>query len=301
VKYRPPQESHFEGTTVRNDTGVYEGGEISIWYDPMIAKLCTHAPTRSAAITAMADALDGFYVDGIQHNIPFLSAIMENPRWQSGALSTGFIAEEFPEGFQGNTLSEDLAARLVHAATVLDHIENRRKRRITTQLNGRAVAFAHEREVKLGKTWHKVEITAETERHADECGWVPGAPVLTTEFGGKPLTVQVRRIPNGYRLAHRGIVLDAYVYTGREAELARLMPDKKAADTSKKLLCPMPGLVVSIAVSEGQEVKAGEPLAIVEAMKMENILRAERDVTVKKLNAKQGDSLAVDAVIMEFA
>ncbi len=301
VKYRPPQESHASSVTVRNDTGVYEGGEISIWYDPMIAKLCTHAATRSEAIAAMGDALDGFYVEGIQHNIPFLSAIMENPRWQSGQLSTGFIAEEFPEGFKGNPMTADLAARLTHAAVLLDHIENRRKREISGQMTGRRVEFASDRVVLLGKDYHPAQVTPELSKAAAESNWRPGMPVLETMWQGEPLTVQVRRIANGYRLAHRGIVVDAFVYTRREAELARLMPEKKAADTSKKLLCPMPGLVVSIAVAEGQEVKAGEPLAIVEAMKMENILRAERDVTVTKVNARKGDSLAVDAVIMEFA
>jgi propionyl-CoA carboxylase alpha chain len=301
VKYRPPQESHARGVTVRNDTGVYEGGEISIWYDPMIAKLCTHAATRGEAIAAMGDALDGFYVEGIQHNIPFLSAIMENPRWQSGQLSTGFIAEEFPEGFKGNPMTADLAARLTHAAVLLDHIENRRKREISGQMTGRRVEFASDRVVLLGKDYHPAQVTPELTKAAAESNWRPGMPVLETMWQDEPLTVQVRRIANGYRLAHRGIVVDAFVYTRREAELARLMPEKKAADTSKKLLCPMPGLVVSIAVAEGQEVKAGEPLAIVEAMKMENILRAERDVTVTKVNARKGDSLAVDAVIMEFA
>jgi propionyl-CoA carboxylase alpha chain len=314
VKYRPPAESRVDGITVRNDTGVYEGGEISIWYDPMIAKLCTHAETRQEAVGAMSRALDGFYIDGIQHNVPFLSAIMQNRRWQSGNLSTGFIAEEFPGGFQGNELSDDLVMALVSVACALDNVENRRKRQISGQMNGRHVKFATRREVKLGSTWHKVEIAHETDRllqirlgsgpdsiRAISSGWAPGQPVWTGEIDGEAITVQVRRIPNGYRLARSGVVVDAHVFTGREAELARLMPDKPAADTSKKLLCPMPGLVVSIGVTEGQEVKAGEALAVVEAMKMENILRAERDVTVTKINAKKGDSLAVDAVIMEFA
>jgi propionyl-CoA carboxylase alpha chain len=155
--------------------------------------------------------------------------------------------------------------------------------------------------VKLGHDYVAAEVSADTAKLADACGWVPGQPVFIGDLGAGPVTVQVRRIPNGYRLAYRGVVVDAHVYTEREAELARLMPEKVAADTSKKLLCPMPGLVISISASVGQEVKAGEPLAIVEAMKMENILRAERDVVVKSVNAKKGDSLAVDAVIMEFA
>ncbi len=301
VKYRPPAEKSEDGITVRNDTGVFEGGEISIWYDPMIAKLCTHAPTRAEAIAEMGQALDGFYIDGIQHNVPFLSAIMQNPRWQTGALSTGFIAEEFPEGFKGNAVTDDIAATLAKVATVLDHVENKRKRQIAGQMDDHNTQFSTTRVVRLGKEWYNTEVTAETDYIAAQSHWMPGKPVFRGEIGGKEVAVQVRPVLNGYKLAHRGIVMEAHVFTSREAELAKLMPEKVAADTSKKLLCPMPGLVVQIAVSEGQEVKAGDNLAIVEAMKMENILRAERDVTVKKINAKKGDSLAVDAVIMEFA
>ena len=301
VKYRPPAEQSAHDITVRNDTGVFEGGEISIWYDPMIAKLCTHAPTRGQAIAAMARALDAFYIDGIQHNVPFLSAIMENPRWQSGALSTGFIAEEFPDGFHGHGLTPDIAATLAEVAIVLDHIDNRRKRKVTGQMTGHCVKPASNRVVTLGKDWRKVQVTGDTDAVADACGWVPGEPVFSCDLGDGSVTVQVRRIPNGFKLSYRGVVVEAHVYTEREAELVKLMPEKTIADTSKKLICPMPGLVIAIAVSEGQEVKAGEALAIVEAMKMENVLRAERDVTVKKISAKNGDSLAVDAVIMEFA
>jgi propionyl-CoA carboxylase alpha chain len=314
IKYRPPAESTADSITVRNDTGVYEGGEISIWYDPMIAKLCTHAENRETAIAAMSRALDGFYIDGIRHNVPFLSAVMENRRWQSGKLSTGFITEEFPEGFHGKTLTAELAAALSGVACVLDNVENRRKRRISGQMHGKPVRFAARRVVKLDNHWHPIDIIHDDNRlvrirnagtrdseHAIASDWVPGNPVWSGVIDGVPATVQVRPILNGYRLASRGVVVDAFVFTEREAELAKLMPEKLAADASRKLLCPMPGLVVSIIVEEGQEVKAGEALAIVEAMKMENILRAERDVTVKKINAKKGDSLAVDAVIMEFA
>ncbi|MFZ5674893.1 MAG: acetyl-CoA carboxylase biotin carboxylase subunit [Pseudomonadota bacterium] len=311
IKYRPPTESSGEGITVRNDTGVFEGGEISIYYDPMIAKLCTHAQDRAAAIAAMGTALDEFYVDGIQHNIPFLSAIMENERWKSGQLSTGFIAEEFPGGFTGNELTPELKARLSAVAVMADHVENRRKRRIGGQMNGRKVKYDTNRVVRLGASdWLPVAIVSEGERvltldNGEECfvksDWAPGQEVWRGEIDGRPVSVLLRKILNGYRLSHRGVSIDAHVFSGREAEFARLMPAKKAADTSKKLLCPMPGLVVSIAVVEGQEIKAGEPLAIVEAMKMENILRAERDAVVKKVHVKKGDSLAVDAVIMEFA
>ncbi|MCA3561318.1 MAG: acetyl/propionyl/methylcrotonyl-CoA carboxylase subunit alpha [Aestuariivirga sp.] len=301
VKYRPPAEQVADGITVRNDTGVFEGGEISIYYDPMIAKLCTHAPTRLAAISRMAEALDAFHIDGIQHNIPFLSAIMENPRWQSGALSTGFIAEEFPGGFTGHAITPEITSALAKVATVLDHVENQRKRLINGQMLNHGVNLATSRIVKLGKEFIPVTVSKETDTLAEGCGWAPGQPVFSADLGDGNVTVQVKRILNGYRLSYRGVVLEAHVYTEREAELAKLMPEKAAADTSKKLLCPMPGLVIAILAVPGQEVKAGEPLAIVEAMKMENILRAERDVTIKAVNAKQGDSLQVDAVIMEFA
>ncbi len=309
IKYRPPRESSHDGITVRNDTGVFEGGEISIYYDPMIAKLCTHGPDRAAAIAAMSAALDEFYVEGIQQNIPFLAAIMENKRWKSGQLSTGFIAEEYPQGFAGNELTQDLKSILSAVAVAADNIENRRKRRIGGQINGKTVTLSPERVVRLGNDWLRVTIVSGDEKmvtlnNGKEClvrsTWTPGNPIWRGEIDGKPVSVLLRRILNGYRLWHKGVTVDAHVFNEKEAELARLMPAKKAADSSKKLLCPMPGLVVSIVVAEGQEIKAGEPLAIVEAMKMENILRAERDALVKKIHVKKGDSLAVDAIIMEF-
>ncbi len=300
VQYRPPAEQSSNGITVRNDTGVYEGGEISIWYDPMIAKLCTHAPTRAEAINAMSQALDSFVISGIQHNIPFVSAIMENPRWKSGQLSTGFIAEEFEGGFKGNVPSSETLQIFAEVAVLLDHVENTRKRQISGQLNGRKVEFSRNRHVRLGKDWIEIEISSALDAAAEQLDWSIGQPLVSCTTSAGPVTLQVKSIPNGYILSWRGMALEAHVYTPREAELARLMPEKKIADTSKKLLCPMPGLVVSLAVSEGQDVKAGDTLAIVEAMKMQNVLRAERDVIVKKINAKAGDSLGVDAVIMEF-
>jgi propionyl-CoA carboxylase alpha chain len=234
---------------------------------------------------------------------------MANARWQKGVLSTGFIAEEFPGGFAGRPLTAELRDRLAAVAVIADHIDNKRRRRIGGQMNGKAVKFSAERVVKLGDEWINAgirqdngtgAIVAVAKDHEVITDWTPGAPLWRGLIDGAPVTVQIRRIVNGYRLSHRGITLEAHVFTPREAELARLMPAKKAADMSKKLLCPMPGLVVSIAVAEGQEVKAGEALAVVEAMKMENILRAERDGKVKAIRTKVGDSLAVDAVIMEF-
>jgi propionyl-CoA carboxylase alpha chain len=316
VKYRPPAEACHEGVTVRNDTGVQEGGEISIHYDPMIAKLVTHAPSRAAAIEAQSNALDAFYVDGIRHNIPFLSALMHHPRWRAGRLSTGFIAEEFPKGFSARAPEGEVARRLAAVAAAIDHVLGERKRQVSGQMNGRVVQRERRRAVWLDREEFGLEVAREGEAiavqfvgaegtlvspHLLESNWKPGDAVWQGNINGLPAAVQVRFIPNGFRLAHRGCEVSAYVFTESEATAARLMPVTTAADTGKKLLCPMPGLVISIAVNEGQEVKAGETLAVVEAMKMQNVLRAERDGTVKKIHAAPGATLAVDALILEFA
>jgi propionyl-CoA carboxylase alpha chain len=314
TRYRPPPEASVNGVTIRNDTGVYEGGEISLYYDPMIAKLVTHAPTRAAAIEAQAQALDAFYIDGIRHNIPFLSAVMHHPRWRAGRLSTGFIAEEFPGGFHPIVPQGAQAQSIAAVAAAVDHVIGERKRRISGQMTGRLVTRERRRAVWLGDA----EIALSVAREAGgiavrfiengvegpprilSSGWKPGEPVWTGTVHGTPVAVQIRQIPNGFLLAHAGIEIRAFVYTESEARAARLMPVKLASDSGKRLLCPMPGLVRSIAVAEGADVKAGDALAVVEAMKMENVLRAERDGVVKKIFAKPGDSLAVDAVIMEF-
>ena len=313
--YRPPPEASRDGITVRNDTGVYEGGEISLYYDPMIAKLVTHAATRGAAIAAQSHALDAFAIAGIRHNIPFLSALMAHPRWQAGKLSTGFIAEEFRGGFQ-HAPAEGARAQVIAAvAAAIDLVLGDRKRRISGQMTGRAVTRERRRTVWLDKTEIALEVAhgggviAVSFVGADgQAGaarrlvstWRPGDPVWSGTIDGAPAAVQVRPIPNGFVLAHHGVEARTYVYTEREATAARLMPAKVLADTGKKVLCPMPGRVVTIAVAVGQEVKVGETLAVVEAMKMENVLRAERDGVVKKIYAKKDDSLAVDAVILEF-
>jgi propionyl-CoA carboxylase alpha chain len=290
---------------------VYEGGEISIYYDPMIAKVVTHAPTRLEAIESQARALDAFAIEGIRHNIPFVSALMAHERWRSGRLSTGFIAEEFPDGFQPAEPAGEVAHRLAAVAAFIDAKMNRRKRGISGQLRtAQPFAFDTERVVALGP--QRFEITLEEEvfgtvvhfgpGHSHNVGsdWRPGEPVWEGTIDGELIAVQVRPLANGVALAHAGVATKARVFTRREAALEALMPEKVAADAGKALLCPMPGLVKAISVKEGQEVKAGEILCIVEAMKMENVLRAERDATVSKILAKEGDSLAVDAVIMEF-
>lgn len=311
VTYRPPAEGPDGEATVRNDTGVFEGGEISIYYDPMIAKLVTHAPTREAAIKAQARALDAFAIDGIRHNIPFVSALMQHPRWIAGNLSTGFIAEEFPEGFALPEPVGETALRMAAIAIACDHKLNRRKRNVSAQMEGwRKVEFERNRVVSLGKASFEGLVTEQGDALAIQIGersivvttaWLPGEPVWQGTLDGVKVAAQVRAILNGVALGHAGAYANARVYTPREAALAALMPEKVAADTGKVLLCPMPGLVKAVSVKVGQEVKAGEALCMVEAMKMENVLRAERDVTIAKILAKEGDSLAVDAVIMEFA
>ena len=311
--YRPPAEGQADGVTIRNDTGVYEGGEISIHYDPMIAKLVTHAPTRAEAITAQAHTLDAFAIDGIRHNLSFLSALMAHPRWRSGALSTGFIAEEFPEGFHPTEPTGALLERLASVAVFHDHVLNRRKRGISGQLPAAdPVRFDHDRIAVVGE--HRLPVLVEEREDAIEVifgmsghtlvlrsPWRPGQPVWQGTVDAVSIAAQLRPILNGVHLSHAGTAADIRILTRREADLLALMPARVEADAGKNLLCPMPGLVKALPVAAGQEVKAGEILCIVEAMKMENVLRAERDGTVSKVNAKEGDSLAVDSVILEFA
>jgi propionyl-CoA carboxylase alpha chain len=278
----------------------------------MIAKLVTHAPTRAEAIDAQANALDAFYVEGIRHNIPFLSALMRHPRWREGRLSTGFIAEEFPNGFSAQSPDGEAARVIAAIAAAVDHVMNMRKREISGQLRAPSkLTFDLDRVVAFGAT--RIGLTVapgpngiavvleDGRRMSVVSAWAPGQPVWRGELDGRPASAQVRPILNGFEIAHGGAQVAARVYTLREAEFADLMLERKDADNSRALLCPMPGLVKSVTVKEGQEVKAGEPLCMVEAMKMENVLLAERDVTVTKILARPGDSLAVDAVIMEFA
>jgi len=283
VRYSPPAES----ATVRNDTGVYEGGEISMFYDPMIAKLCTWGATRAEAIAAMETALDEFRIEGIRHNIAFLNAIMHHPRFRSGKITTAFIAEEYPDGFHGRPLDHAAKALFASAAAAATRIRDGRAAKISGTLNG-----AHEPDgVVVSLDGEAVETAPLT------VDWRPGDKLMRA--GGK--VIQIAPVAGGWQLGHGGMHATAIVRGARAAALAGLMPKKVKADTSKLLLCPMPGLIVSVNVEQGQEVKAGETLAVVEAMKMENVLTADHDVTVKKVNAKKGDSLALDDVIMEFA
>ncbi|MCZ4367624.1 acetyl-CoA carboxylase biotin carboxylase subunit [Sulfitobacter dubius] len=325
TRYRPPQEVAAgplleQGTwqgdapsgemAVRNDTGVYEGGEISMYYDPMIAKLCTWAPTREEAIEKMRVALDSFEVEGIGHNLPFLSAVMDHPKFVSGEMTTAFIAEEYPEGFEGVTLPEGELRRIAAACAAMHRVGEIRRARVSGRMDN------HER--KVGSDWNvklqgenfdvvtKADPEGATVAFSDggemrvSGDWTPGDQLAEMTVDGAPLVLKVGKISGGFRIRTRGADLKVHVRTPRQAELAALMPEKLPPDTSKMLLCPMPGLVVKLDVEVGDEVQEGQALCTIEAMKMENILRAEKKGVVSKVNAGAGDSLAVDDVIMEF-
>ncbi|QDZ03073.1 acetyl/propionyl/methylcrotonyl-CoA carboxylase subunit alpha [Nitratireductor mangrovi] len=314
TRYRPPAEGRDGDVVVRNDTGVTEGAEISMFYDPMIAKLCTWAPDRLSAIDAMSDALDAFVVDGIEHNIPFLAALMRHPRWREGRLSTGFIAEEYPDGFAPVAPNDEERAVLAAVALAIELLRRDRLDRLCDRLAPHSGAVKTDWMVRLDDDYLPVQVVEgmislplEMDISVDgaepvtvSSDWRPGEFVWSGKVGGRRVVAQLRTALNGTRIAWKGLSVYARAMLPRIAELDRLMPKKLPPDTSNMLLCPMPGLVVSINVTEDQEVKAGETLAVVEAMKMENVLRAERDLTVIKINAHPGDSLSVDAVIMEF-
>ncbi len=316
TRYRPPVESVAEDAVVRNDTGVEEGGEISMFYDPMIAKLCTWAPTRTAAIDGMQDALDGFELDGIGHNIPFLQAVMNHDRFRSGDISTAFIEEEYPEGFEGAALGEAEVERAAALATVAHVISENRNVLISGTLPNRQREVGTKWVAMIdnpvdGQSAHGVsalwvegaaEVSLEGgERWRVETDWTPGQSLMEATIDGVPTVMKLAPAGDGWRVRWRGADLKIAVRSPRAAELAALMPIKLPPDTSKFLLCPMPGLVVSINVEEGDEVQEGQALATVEAMKMENVLRAEKKSVVAAIKAAPGDSLAVDEVIIEFA
>ena len=303
VRYCPS-----EGEGVRIDSGVFEGAEISLYYDPMIAKLIAYGPDRAAATGRLSDALDGFYIGGVRHNVAFLAAIVASERFRNGALSTDFIAEMFPHGFASP--AEPIPAdRTLLMAALLAELKLRASEAAIDGLD-REAEVPSELVVLLDGRPCPISVRPEGAAYrftggAEICvaatDWRPGLPLLGLRLDDRVLTVQIERLPGrAFRLVHRGVVRRAQVLPPRAAELAALMPAKAAADTSRLVQSPMPGLLTAVVVSEGQEVKAGEPLVVVEAMKMENVLRAERDGKVARLRAKPGDSLAVDQVILEF-
>jgi len=310
TRYRPPVEAATATGVVRNDTGVYEGGEISMYYDPMIAKLCTWAPTRDEAVEGMRQALDTFEVEGIGHNLPFLSAVMDHPKFCSGDMTTAFIAEEYPDGFQGVTLPEAELRKVAAAAAAMNRVAEIRRSRITGRLGNHERKVGDDWVVTLQETDFALKIAADRngatvtfeDGHAVRVAsdWTPGQSLAQLDVDGQMVVLKVGKIPSGFRIRTRGADLKVHVRTPRQAELAKLMPEKLPPDTSKFLLCPMPGVVVKISVEEGQEVQEGQALATVEAMKMENILRAEKKGVVKRIAAEAGASLKVDEVIMEF-
>ena len=306
VRYRPPS-----GDGIRLDSGVFEGAEISVYYDPLIAKLVAYGPDREGAIDRLRSALDDFYIAGVQHNIPFLAAVAANSRFRAGALSTNFITEEFPGGFAPPAGFVEPDRTILLAAALAHRRIRERETAIDGQLAGAGGAIGECSIVLLDERSYPLSLRPEGDAYRVEIegqsrlvwtDWQPGQVLLHVRIDDRVATVQIERFPGAaFRLVHGGVVRRAQVLSPRAAELRALMPKKQATDTTRLLLSPMPGMLSSIVVEQGQEVKAGEPLAIVEAMKMENVLRAERDGTVKAIFAKKGDSLAVDAVILEFA
>ncbi len=281
-----------------------------MYYDPMIAKLCTWGKDRASAIDAMEQALDKFELEGIGHNLPFLSAVMGHVRFRSGNITTAFIEEEYPDGFVGVDHPPADIQKIAAVAAVLNMISKLRGTRISGVLANRKHKIGKKWVVQIGGEQYPVKLKTRNEgaevKFADgskldtQTNWRPGQSLVRAIVDGQAMAIKISPMDAGFQMRYRGADIKVSVFTQRAAELASLMPEKTPPDTSNLLLCPMPGLVVSVAVNEGDEVQEGQSLATVEAMKMENILRAEKKAIVKKINAKAGDSLAVDDVIMEF-
>lgn len=310
VKYQQPEK--LEG--VRIDSGVAEGSEISMFYDPMIAKLITNADNREQAIDRMTVALNSFQINGVNHNIDFLSAVMANPRFQKGKFNTGFIAEEFPSGFSGTELSEEIKTRMYSIAAVFAYNRDLRDKTISGQINlARRAGFKETTSfcVSIFKENQRINLRLEqtddayivshekgTSRVRGSCNL--GAKRFEGTVDDIGMTVQVEQSGGRCRLKYNGCELNVTLVPSRFSDLVELMPIKLAPDMSKYLLSPMPGLLISVAVSEGEHVKAGQELAVVEAMKMENVMKAEQEGIVLKVHASAGDTLAVDQAIIEF-
>ncbi len=308
TQYRAP-EAAADDSIVRVDTGVYEGGQISMYYDPMIAKLATWGHDRAHATQAMRDALDGFYIRGVSHNIPFLAAVMAHKRFAAGEITTNFIAEEYPDGFHPADAVHDEPEILTAVGAIMHYAFQRRAAMISGQLPGHGRTVSLDWTVVTNGDSHAVHINPVDGGYDVRLGgghiavrtvWELGNPLFEGEINGQHVCMQVERVDVAYRITHSGVQADVLVLSPHIAELNQLMPVKQPPDTSKLLLSPMPGLLVSVAVSEGQEVKSGEELAVIEAMKMENVMRAEKDCVVSAVRVEPGDSLAVDQIIMEF-
>ena len=310
TRYRPPTEVKEKAVIVRNDTGVFEGGEISMYYDPMIAKLCTWAPNRAKAIEQMRTALDRFELEGIGHNLPFLSAVMDHERFVSGNITTAFIEEEYPDGFNGVDLSDDKIIDLAACAAAMNRVAEIRRTKISGRMDNHERRVGDDWVVQISGKVFSVNVSADTSGanviFEDKTSiritgdWFPGKKLANMNANDNKLVIKMSKLTGGFRMRTRGADLKVLVRSPRQAELSEYMQEKLPPDTSKMLLCPMPGLIVKIDVKAGQEVQEGQPLCTVEAMKMENILRAERTGTIAKINSNVGDSLAVDDVILEF-
>ena len=308
TRYRPPTESVTKECVIRNDTGVFEGGEISMFYDPMIAKLCTWSTNRKKAISAMENALDRFEIEGIGHNLPFLSAVMSHTRFKSGNITTAFIDEEYPDGFEGVNPSDDILDVLSVTALIITRMKMQRiSARDSTFDNpvpkedNLVTRIARKNtNVTISDVKDGYKISFEKKSFEASIKYELGGTLAELSINGNQHAVKVTPVIGGYLLRLRGVEQVVKVMNSRIAELSDLMPDKLPTDTSKFLLCPMPGLMVSIMVSEGDIIEEGQSLAMVEAMKMENVLRAEKPGKVSKISVAEGDSLAVDEIIMEF-
>ena len=307
-RFQPPMQGPLGAGTVRMDSGVREGDEISMFYDPMIAKLVTHGATRDIALDTQAEALDRFHIEGIQDNIPFCAAVMDAKRFRSGDFTTAYIKDEFPDGFNGTEPTEEQTLLLVTTAAYAHAVYSERANQITGRMSP-IVALRTEWVVILGEEHLPTElvlsegeatITLHGKAHSLVTNWTPGMTLFEGVLDGKPFAVKLADRTEGYMVRHRGVALRALVCTPMAAELHKRLPEKEKPDLSKLIISPMPGLVVSVEVEIGQEVQAGEAICIVEAMKMQNIIRAEANGIVKAVNVASGDSVAADAIMVEF-
>jgi propionyl-CoA carboxylase alpha chain len=318
VNHRPCPSPTFGGSPPRSGEdgyvrvvdGVAEGGEVSLFYVPMIAKLITWAPTREGAADLQVAALDRFVVEGPGHNIDFLSALMQHPRFRAGKITTNFIVEEYPEGFHGAPADSQLLGDLAVIAGMVSVISEERAAEISDQLGAKPYVLC-ERVVRIdGGAEHKVRIKPykggtlallDGGELIDIVGrWTPGQRLLTVVIDGRKRIVQVRRAGRNWELQTRGARHKVQVLPPHVAELSKHMIHKPPPDLSRLLLAPMPGLLTKLDVAVGDKVEPGQPIAVMEAMKMENILRAPKAAIVKATPASAGDSLAVDQVIVEF-
>ena len=302
-RYRKPDEgARIDGTVVRNDSGVREGDEISMYYDPMIAKLCVWGANRDAAIDGMAMALEQTHLEGVGQNLPFLSAVMDQARFRSGALSTSYISDEFADGFRGLE-PDDFQADVMVASAAMMHAFQSARTGAPDRFDWTVLINGEARYVQLDLTGEGLGVTFDDGRSLlmTDADWRPGDPQLSAVLDGRPFTVEVKRRPDGYVIRHRAAQERVRVLSPETAGFYARLPERKPPDTGKMIISPMPGLIVSVDVAPGQEVKAGQAVAVIEAMKMQNIIRAERDATVRSVSVKAGDSVAADDLLIEFA